>query len=200
MALRITGGILRSRQVRVPGRMVRPTQDRVRAAIFSSLAAWIPDARILDLFAGTGVLGLEAYSRGAAFVGWVESDRRVYTALRENVRILCGDAHAGVPGQPEARALESSRVRIWHADVWRFLQRAWTEPPCNLIFADPPYAAAEDALKKLLSVLAPATILASGGILVMEQSARAPSPSWAGWTLRKSSRYGETQILMLQKP
>jgi len=98
MAIRITAGEWRGRLLRVPRGDVRPAQDRVRLAVFSSLADRVPGARVLDLFAGTGAYGLEALSRGAAAATWVENDRRVLAVLRENVEALCGP---GVIGQSQ---------------------------------------------------------------------------------------------------
>ena len=113
MAIRITAGEWRGRQLKVPHGDVRPAQDRVRLAVFSSLADRVPGARVLDLFAGTGAYGLESLSRGAASVIWVENDRRVLAVLRENIESLC----------PEQVA------RIVSADALRFLERGGGSAP-----------------------------------------------------------------------
>lgn len=91
MAIRITGGEFRGRLLDVPGKGVRPTQDKVRAAVFSSLQAVIPGARVLDLFAGAGAFGLEALSRGAAFACFVESDHKALLYLAKNAERLLGN-------------------------------------------------------------------------------------------------------------
>jgi len=179
MAIRITAGEWGGRQLKVPHGDVRPTQDRVRLAVFSSLASRVPGARVLDLFAGTGAYGLEALSRGAASVTWVENDRRVLALLRENVTALCG---------PERAA------DVVAADALRFLERGGGAAPYDLIFADPPYDRDGGWLKKILSALTGRSILKSSGLLVMEQSARVPAVTRAGWQELKRRVYGETQI------
>ena len=86
--MRLTGGEHSGRLLKVPSDGTRPTQDKVRAAICSSLAALLPGARVMDLFAGTGAMGLEAWSRGAAWVVWVESGNNALRVLRDNLRAL----------------------------------------------------------------------------------------------------------------
>ena len=108
--MRLTGGVHRGRLLKVPAG-IRPTQDKVRAAIFSSLAALVPGARVLDLFAGTGALGLEAWSRGAAWVEWIENGKNTLRALRDNVRTL--------NVQPESG-------RVLAADVFKLLAHPCT--------------------------------------------------------------------------
>lgn len=122
--MRVTGGILRGRRIMVPGNLARPSQDRVREALFSVLGNAVEGAEFLDLFAGTGAVGLEAWSRGAGFVCWVESNRRVLSLLRSNLRLLCGD---------------SSTTQIVGADAARFLRKGLAKRRFDIIFADPPY-------------------------------------------------------------
>lgn len=179
MAIRITAGEWRGRQLKVPRGDVRPAQDRVRLAVFSSLADRVPGARVLDLFAGTGAYGLEALSRGAAAATWVEKDRRVLAVLRENVTTLCG------PGQDKA---------VVSADALRFLERGGGDVSYDLIFADPPYDQDGGWLKKILSALTGRSILKSSGLLVMEQSVHVPAVNREGWQQLKRRVYGETQI------
>lgn len=186
MAIRITGGEWRGRQLKVPRRDVRPAQDRVRLAVFSSLAGRVPGAQVLDLFAGTGAYGLEALSRGAAMAAWVESDRRVLAVLRENVTNLCG------PDVPGGRG-----AGVVAADALQFLARCGADAPYDLIFADPPYDRDGGWLKKILSALAGRSILKSNGLLIMEQSAHVPAVLRAGWQELKRRVYGETQISYL---
>ena len=183
MAIRITAGEWRGRLLRVPRGDVRPAQDRVRLAVFSSLADRVPGARVLDLFAGTGAYGLEALSRGAAAATWVENDRRVLAVLRENVEALCG------PDAPGGRG-----AAVVAADALRFLARSGGDAPYDLIFADPPYDRDGGWLKKILSALTGRSILKSSGLLVMEQSAHVPAVSREGWQQLKCRVYGETQI------
>ncbi len=189
MSVRITGGRLGRRRVRVPGAEVRPTQDRVRAAVFSSLGERVLGARVLDLFAGSGALGLEAWSRGAAAVWWVECHRRVLAVLRENVRSLCGGEGPGTV--PEARVVPS--------DVLAFLRRAPEGPAFDLVFADPPYDRDGAWFKKILCALAENPILSASGLLIVELAAQGADVPLAGWTLLKARDYGGTRVCTLAR-
>jgi len=181
--LRITGGRLGGRRLRVPpGDNVRPTQDRVREALFSSLQPYMAGAAFLDLFAGSGAVGLEAWSRGAGRVGWVEQDRRVFATLSHNVETLVGHA-----------AVRECRCQ----DAFAFC-RGWRgERGFDLIFADPPYAvrgAGAGLAGRLLAVLAaePHPLVAPGALLVLEQGAREPVPEAAGWAFVREREYGRS--------
>lgn len=193
MALRITGGFLRGRIVRVPKAAVRPTQDRVRLALFSMLAARIPGARVLDLFAGSGALGLEAYSRGAASVCWVESNRQTLRVLRQNIHTLCGQAEPG-----PAENLSRAAVRLVAGDVFGFMRRPAAAGPFDLIFADPPYDHDGSWLKKTLSALSSGSILAAKGILAAETAVAVSLDLASDWQLLKSKSYGESRISLWQ--
>lgn len=178
----MTGGILRGRFIRVPDRAVRPTQDRVREALFSTLAGRVAGARVLDLFAGSGALGLEAWSRGAAYVCWVEQDPAVFRALKRNVDRLCGKSE--------------HEIRCVRKEVFRYLRRVKDEPTYDLVLADPPYAAARQDrfLENILRLLHQRTILKPGGLFVFEQAAEGPEVDVVGWRLLKAKRYGETLL------
>lgn len=195
MALRVTGGILGGRTIRVPKMGVRPTQDRVRAAVFSSLAERIPGARVLDLFAGSGAMGLEAYSRGAASVCWVESDRRVLAVLRQNIRQLCGPES----GHGINRVSVRPETCVIMDDVLRFARKREGRGPFDIIFADPPYDRDGEWQKKILCALSAGSMLLASGLLMLEISARVPVLACAGWQLLKTKEYGETRILMFQR-
>lgn len=125
MTLRVIGGELNGRRLHSPaGRSTRPTSARVREAWFSAIGEYLPDASVLDLFAGSGALGIEALSRGAALVRFVESDRAALNVLRDNVKAL---------------DLEL-RAQVFPGDVFRLLSRL--DPECrtfDLALADPPY-------------------------------------------------------------
>jgi 16S rRNA (guanine966-N2)-methyltransferase len=121
--LRIVGGQWRGRKIKVPaGERVRPTADRVREAWMSIVQPSLPDARVLDLFAGSGALGLEALSRGASHVDFVELDNASLRALRENVELLRADAS----------------VTVHRGDAMRFVE-ALGRGAYGVAFADPPY-------------------------------------------------------------
>ena len=141
--MRLTGGEHSGRLLKVPADGTRPTQDKVRAAIYSSLAAAIPGARVLDLFAGTGALGLEAWSRGAAWVDWVESGPNALRALRDNLKALgvppaagrvlaadvfCGFLEAGVEDDEAVR-------RLGRRYAETFLARGGAEHPMDVFKA-----------------------------------------------------------------
>ncbi len=186
--MRITGGFLGNRQVEVPGSGVRPTQDRVRQALFSSLAGRVPECRFLDLCAGSGSVGIEAWSRGASAVWWVESHSRTYAILKKNVETLCGPA-----------AASGGALRLFKEEAIRFLRQ---EPPgegFDVIFADPPYGAPARAGAWVTEALAGAAqngFLKEGALFVMEQSVREPVLSAPGWRMPDVRTYGETALVI----
>lgn len=154
--------------------------EQAREAVFSSLASRVPGARVLDLFAGSGSLGLEAWSRGAAGVTAVEKVSKHWKILQENFQTLAGDPDLG-PWQAV------------QADAYDFLRRG--AGPFDLIFADPPYDEAD--LTKLLELAAGA--LAPDGLLVFEMRSRGAYSLPAGWSLIKEKAYGGTRMLYLEQ-
>ena len=177
--MRITGGEFCGRPIKVPaGDKVRPTQDRVRGALFSMLAAVVPGARVLDLFAGSGAVGLEAVSRGAAEAVWVESDRRHVAILKENVRAF---AAAG---------------RVVGDDCLRWLRQAVDEP-FDLAFADPPYEwALSNGFAGIAELLQARKLLLAGGLLVVEQPTELAAAALPGWEMLRDRAYGHTRLVM----
>lgn len=178
--MRITGGELRSRLVKVPDG-IRPSQDQVRLAVFNALAANVPGARVLDLYAGSGALGLEAWSRGAAEVTWVEKDARVFAVLQGNVRELTGGA-AG------ARCLRADAERHLGGDPGGY----------DLVLADPPYEMSRDGLllQKTLRALGVGPMVRAGGVLVFELGLAGAVAEAPGWRLVRDRTYGGTRILI----
>ena len=181
--MRLTGGEHGGRLLKVPADGTRPTQDKVRAAIFSSLAALVPGARVLDLFAGTGALGLEAWSRGAAWVEWVESGKNALRCLRDNVQALQVPTVAG-------RALAS--------DVFMLLGHPCAGEGFDLVLADPPYAEAKAGnwQSKLADLLARHGWIKPDGVFVFETEGKEPPPELAGWRLARDKTYGSTRVLI----
>jgi 16S rRNA (guanine966-N2)-methyltransferase len=180
--MRITGGTYRSRALQAPkGQATRPTTDRVREALFGILtsAGGLSDARILDLYAGTGALALEAISRGAASAVVVESAREALGALRANVASL------GV----------SAQVEVMAADVAAAVGRIARSGPFDCVFADPPWAKVDagDAVR-VLSELARAGAFAEAGRVVLEHSSRTPPPDVDGLVQIDFRRYGDTAL------
>lgn len=176
--MRITSGILKGRQFNVPKSGVRPTTERTREAVFSSLAGRIRGARVLDLFAGAGSLGLEAWSRGAASVTAVEKDSRHWKILNANFQTL--ETAAGL-----------GRWEVVRADVYHYLKGAGG--PFDLVFADPPYD--EVDLPRLLERVG--AVLAPDGLLVFEMGKRDPAEVSRGWEILRQKKYGSTQVLFL---
>jgi len=158
---------------------VRPTQDRVREALFSILAGRVAGARFLDLFAGSGAVGLEAFSRGAEAVCWVEAVSRVRRTLKRNVDDLCG-----------------RNGRIVGLDAVRFLKKGLAERPYDIIFADPPYAGdGRGGVVELLDAVRERGWLATDGLFVFEQSASEPAVEVGGWRMADERAYGAARLV-----
>ncbi len=163
--------------LQVPGKGTRPTSERVREALFSRLEHLdvVDGARVLDLYAGSGALGLEAASRGAAAVVLVESARQAADVCRRNAAAL------GLPG-----------VRVAAERVLTHVQRP-TGEAVDLVLVDPPYDLPEDELTAVLEALVPR--LDARGVVVVERSSRSPEPTWpAGLRRDDQRRYGETVV------
>jgi 16S rRNA (guanine966-N2)-methyltransferase len=168
--MRVVAGVAGGRRLTAPaGRQVRPTSERVREALFNALGSLgaIDGATVLDLFAGTGALGIEALSRGAASAVFVDADARAVAAIKENL------AATGL----------AERARVVQADALRYL--AGAPPTVDVAFADPPYAFA--AWPGLLAVL-PARLVAI--------EARSHVELGPGWHALRSKRYGDTVVTL----
>lgn len=182
--MRVVGGTAGGIPLHVPRIDLRPTMEVVRNAIFNSLAEFVSGARVLDLFAGSGGLGIEALSRGAASCVFVESDRRACESIRRN--------------------LEKTRLaggEIAGADVLRWLERAAPAGAFDLILADPPYAAKEgdrDFGAELLASAGLRRALAPGGLVVLEHLPDAPLPLGDSWECTRDKRYGATAVAFLR--
>lgn len=177
---RIIAGSAGGRRLETPrGDATRPTSDRVREALFSMLESWFGgwgDVRVLDLYAGSGAVGLEAASRGAAAVTLVEHDRRTAALIDRNartlgltVRVVPATAHTALGSPPER--------------------------PVDLVFSDPPYPLPDDAVAADLDALAAHGWLADGALVVVERSRRSPEPQWPdGFGAGRRRKYGETTL------
>jgi len=174
---RIVAGAAGGRRLAVPpGRNTRPTSDRTREALFSALAALtdLDGARVLDLYAGSGAVGLEALSRGAAHALLVEADPRAARVLRDNASTL---------------SLAGAQVR---ADRVERLAEDTPDAPYDVVFADPPYALAADELAAVLSNLAEHGWFARDAVVVVERASRDPEWLWPKPLVRlRTRRYGE---------
>ncbi|GAA1707992.1 16S rRNA (guanine(966)-N(2))-methyltransferase RsmD [Isoptericola hypogeus] len=172
-------GTVGGRTIAVPPQGTRPTSDRVREAIFSRLEHLdvLDGARVLDLYAGSGALGLEAASRGAAEVVLVDVARKAADVARRNVAALGLRGSVSVVGDAAERYARSA------------------PGPFDLVFLDPPYDLSDDALGGVLADLAAPGVLAAGAVVVVERSARSPEPSWpAGLAAFARKDYGETAV------
>ena len=180
--LRVIGGALRGRKWRVADAAgLRPTPDRVRETLFNWLAPHISGRRVLDLFAGSGALGFEALSRGAATATLVEQDRAAQAVLRDTA------ARFGLGG-----------ARIEGGDAIAFL-RSQPAAAFDLVFLDPPFQSG--LLAPALRILYEQQVLAPDGFCYVEMAAASPLPSWpSGWTLHRSGKAGEVGYHLLHAP
>ena len=182
---RIIGGSAKGRRLTTPsGEATRPTSDRVREALFSALEAELGSLhglRVLDLYAGSGAVGLEALSRGAAVVPAVESDRRTAALVTANARALGFELE--VLPHPVARAL-AGRPRAAY----------------DVAFLDPPYPMPEAEVVETLRLLVGNGWLEPGASVVVERSARSVEPAWpAGLGPIRQKKYGETLLWYLRR-
>jgi 16S rRNA (guanine966-N2)-methyltransferase len=173
--MRVVAGVAGGRRLRAPaGRQVRPTSERVREALFNSLGSLdaVEGATVLDLFAGTGALGIEALSRGAASATFVDADPRAVRVIRENLQVT------GL----------ADRGKVVQADVLRFLSASGADATVDVAFADPPYAFTDWAA--VLDRL-PARLVA--------MEARSHVELGPGWHPLRSKRYGDTVVTLARR-
>ena len=179
--MRVITGKARGVNLKTPeGLQTRPTTDRVKEALFSIIQFEIPGMRVLDLFGGTGQLGIEALSRGAKSAVFVDSGEKACALIRENLR----------------RCKMEQDAQVVRADYLQYLQR------CNdkfgIIFLDPPYAEVflENSLKKITEI----DILQTGGIIVAERPVGKELPwDFSGYTRSKDYQYGKTLLTLYRK-
>ena len=175
---RIVAGTAGGRRLKVPPKGTRPTSERVREALFNALetAGELDGSRVLDFYAGSGALGLEALSRGASDALFVEADRRAVDVLRGNIASLRlgGTVRAG---QVEA------------------VVAAPAPQAFDLVLADPPYDVGAAVLSKVLAALADGGWLGEGALVVVERAARDGEPDWPpGFAPARAKKYGDTAV------
>lgn len=179
---RIISGSAGGLALEVPPRGTRPTSDRVRESLFAALDAadLLVDARVADLYAGSGALGLEAFSRGAASADLVENAASAASVARRNAQKI-------------ARATGRDRVRVHRASVGAFLDGAAAER-YDLVFVDPPYDVPDAELTRTLAALAPH--LDDDAVVIVERARRSPEPDWAvaGMVALRDRTYGDTAL------
>ncbi|MEO6847979.1 MAG: 16S rRNA (guanine(966)-N(2))-methyltransferase RsmD [Chthoniobacterales bacterium] len=182
--MRIIAGSASGLSIKTPPSGVRPTMDRVRAAIFSSLGEKVPGAKVLDLCSGSGALGIEALSRGSEKAEFVEHNRQAAECIRQNLR------STGLEG------------KVHEMDVFKFLKLYAQHDHYDLIFADPPYDKTQSlpsVAERLINEEGALSCLAPEGIFILEKNARIACTIPASWQQLRSKRYGETEVLYLSR-
>jgi 16S rRNA (guanine966-N2)-methyltransferase len=180
--MRVIAGSAGGIRLAVPKRGVRPTMDRVKAAIFSSLGDAVVEARVLDLFAGSGALGIEALSRGAFSVVFVEGDGRSAEIIKGNL------------------AKTKLKGRIRQQDAFDFLRHASGAERFDIVFADAPYEKTQDGerfTEKLLANEELPRLVDPGGIFVLEKHPGEALPETTCWRVIRQKIYGATEVLFL---
>ena len=182
--MRIAGGEWRGRNLRVPqGDAVRPTQDRVREALFSMLQFELEGANFLDLFAGSGAVGLEALSRGAVRATFVELSPRHIACVNANIALVKAEARASV-------------VR---ADVYTWLASA-APMAFDVAYADPPYElGAEQGYARMLALLAERGVVKEGGLFIAEMKSHQSPDASPLWELCRDRTYGHTRLAVYRR-
>lgn len=183
--MRVIAGTLRSRPLLSPkGTATRPTSDRLRETLFNILAPRLPNARFADLYAGTGAVGIEAHSRGAAHVHFAEHAPEAIATLRANLKSLA----------------ITTGITVHERSATAFLTRLLETPPVHpldLIFLDPPYDAADEYTNTLALLGSPraTAILAPDALLVAEHATRSPLPERIGrLLLTRTRRQGDATL------
>jgi 16S rRNA (guanine966-N2)-methyltransferase len=180
--MRIIAGSAGGIPLRLPKHDIRPTMEKIRGAIFSSLGDRVIGAKVLDLFAGSGAFGLEALSRGAANATFVDHHRDAIAAIQSNF---------------EKTKLRGAIIRL---DVFGFLKT--NREQFDLVFADPPYSKRSedpDAASELLSSPFAPAALATDGLLILERAATSRAIDQQVWSVIRAKRYGRTELLILAR-
>ena len=184
--MRITGGEFCGRNLLVPkSDEIRPTQDRVRQALFNIIQCEVTGCDFLDLFSGSGAVGLEALSRGAASATFVEQSRQHIEVLNKNVVTLLKD--------------KSSLVTVVAADGYRGIS-TYVGPGLSVGFADPPYRLGEErGYAQVLATLAERNVIRVDGLFVAEMTAVQKAEETPGWDLLRDRTYGKTRICIWRR-
>ena len=180
--MRVIAGDAKGRRIKAPtGSSIRPSSEKVRSAIFSIVeSAGVDLSRVLDLYAGTGALGIEALSRGAGWVDFVEQDPRHAAAIKANLAATGLGARAHVCREPVAKAIGS------------------LEGEYGVVFMDPPYG--DDNVGSVLRLLAASPVVGAGTVIVVEHSRhQALEPGYGDFILSKERKYGETIVSIFHR-
>ena len=189
--MRITGGTFCGRTIAVPkSDAIRPTQDRVREALFNIIQCELAGADFLDLFAGSGAVGLEALSRGARSVTFVEANRRHLAVLNENLSRLSAS---------EPRTTNHESRTTVTADCYRWIS-TYSGPGFSIAFADPPYALGEEkGYASVLAMLAARGVVRPDGLFIAEMTAVQKAEETPGWDLLRDRKYGKTRLCIWRR-
>lgn len=184
---RIIAGAVGSLRLISPAKTTRPTSDRVKESLFSTLesADEISGRKVLDLFAGTAALGLEAISRGAASLTAVEKTRSAAAVCKKNIELVLSALQ---------KQQLSPTVLLVEQECDSFLKK--NQESFDLVFIDPPYDLAGDKLEEILTQLISA--LAPGALVVLEKSSRSSEPRATGYIVENRKTYGDTEVLFLR--
>ena len=182
--MRVVAGSAGGIPLLVPKTDLRPTMDMVRNALFSSLGDLVINAHVIDLFAGSGSLGIEALSRGASTATFVESDRKACAVIHQN--------------------LEKTRLagRVIHSDVFRYLNSQAQSEPATIVLADPPYSKlpnSRDFCTELITSPFLPKLISPDGLLVLEVVRGWITPDTLHWELLRRKTYGSTEVLLLSR-
>ena len=175
--MRIIAGVARGRKIDAPQGATRPTSDRAREGLFSTLSSLfgeLHDLRVLDLYAGTGALGLEAASRGATSVDLIENDPKAVAVCRANIEKV------GIPG-----------VKVHALAVEKWLTQEVAPAPYDIVLIDPPYSLANDRVEHVLELLVSQGLLSERALVSVERESKSPAFAWpAGYVAERERAYG----------
>jgi 16S rRNA (guanine966-N2)-methyltransferase len=179
--VRVIAGTAKGRRLVAPKSGTRPTTDRMKEALFASLGPSVVDANVLDLFAGSGALGIEALSRGAARAVFVDRDRAAEEAIRANLHTTEFD----------------DRARVRRSAVASFLAASIPEAPFDLVLIDPPYDLRGDEVNGVLAALADGALVVPGATVVAERRKSGELLTLPdGWRIEKERAYGDTLLVV----
>jgi 16S rRNA (guanine966-N2)-methyltransferase len=183
--MRIAGGEWRGRNLKSPkGDLVRPTQDRVREALFSMLQNDIPGAKFLDVFAGSGAVGLEALSRGASHATFVEQSSSSLACIKSNIEMVKCE----------------NRTEVIRSDAYSWLKTDAAGRSFDIAFADPPYALGhEQGYAEILNALAVHNVVRPGGLFIAEMKRVQDPDTSEYWDLCRDRIYGQTRVAVYKR-
>ena len=198
--MRITGGEFGGRNLKVPkSDAIRPTQDRVREALFNIIQFEVAGSDFLDLFAGSGAVGLEALSRGAKSVTFVERERRHLVVLKENVDATSSSRQGRGDSLLIGRGEDAASTSVIAAECYRWISSD-SGPGFTIGFADPPYALGEEkGYAQVLASLLARNVIRPGGLFIAEMTAVQKAEETPGWELIRDRTYGKTRLCIWRR-